>query len=112
MLIQSIPQSSRNVSRRIKVSRANVGPVDLLSIQPLCREPRSLGSDGPLVRCVDHRHVLNVGYQPLELVGSFPERVLGVADAELDRDRLGVLIGHPKVTVAAPRYSLIEALVG
>ena len=58
MLIQSIPQSSRNVSRRIKVSRANVGPVDLLSIQPLCREPRSLGSDGPLVRCVDHHDFL------------------------------------------------------
>jgi len=31
---------------------------------------------------------------------------------ELDRDRLGVRVGHPKVTVAAPRYSLIEALVG
>ena len=37
MLIQFIPQSSRNVLRRIKASRANVGPVILLSIQLLCR---------------------------------------------------------------------------
>jgi hypothetical protein len=49
-----------------------------------------------LIRCVDYRHLLNVGYQPLELVGGFPERVLGVADAELDRDGLAVLVGHPE----------------
>jgi hypothetical protein len=112
MLIQSLLQSSRNVSRRIRVNRANVGPVILLSIQPLCQEPHSLSSNGPLIRGVDHRHVLDIGYQPLELVGGFPERVLGVADAELNCDRLGVLVGHPKVTVAAPCFSLIEALVG
>jgi len=90
------PVHSAIITERIKVSRANVGPVDLLSIQPLCREPHSLSSNGPLIRGVDHRHVLDIGYQPLELVGGFPERVLGVADAELDRDRLAVLVGHPE----------------
>jgi hypothetical protein len=58
MLIQSLPQSSRNASRRIQGQPSQCRPVILLSIQPLCREPHSLGSDGPLVRCVDHRHLL------------------------------------------------------